>query len=120
MIQVSEVMELLMNYADMEGYSDEQVLPSCERGVQWVTQRLRSGAENNKELINHTAAALAHYFFFLCRLSEPDKYDTYKAGDMSIKRNLEKELLYETEIRNQAIAAASEILEDGGFCFCGA
>ena len=119
MTQVSDVLDLLMNYADIEGYSSEQLLPSCERGLQWVKERLRSGVAAQDFLVCSTAAALAHYFFFLCRMSEPDKYETYTAGDMTVRRNIEKEFLYETEIKNQAIAAASTILEDGGFYFGG-
>lgn len=117
MIEVSDVLSCLMNYADIESYSEEQLYDSCERGLLWVKERLKPGCENSDTLITHTAAAMAHFFFYLSRLTEPDKYETYTAGDMTVRRNITKEMLYEAEIKNQAIAAASSILVDGGF-FC--
>lgn len=119
MIEVSDVVSCLMNYGDIEGYSEQQLYPSCERGLKWVKERLKAGTDENDVLITHTAAAVAHFFFYLCRLTEPDKYETYTAGDMTVRRNITKEMLYETRIKNEAIAAASSILNDGGFYCCG-
>lgn len=119
MIQTSDVLTELMNYADIEGYSESQLYPSCERGLQYVLGRLRNGVDTNNVLITHTAAAMAHFFFFMCRLAEPDKYASYKAGDLTVTRNIEKEFEFEKNLKNQALAAASEILKDGGFCFFG-
>ncbi|MBQ3136606.1 MAG: hypothetical protein IJB74_03900 [Clostridia bacterium] len=119
MTDVSEVLSCLMKYADMETFTDEQLTPVCERGLLWVYERLKPGADRESPLIPHTAAALAHYFFFLTRLTETDKYEAYTAGDMSVRRNTEKELKLEERIRDEAIAAASSILTDGGFFFCG-
>ncbi len=121
MIDAEAVMSCLMNYGDIgDTYTKEQLYPSCERGLQWVKERLRSDADENSILITHTAAAMAHFFFFLSRLTEPDKYEAYTAGDMTVRRNLTKEMLYESQIKDQAVAAASSILKDGGFYCCGA
>ncbi len=119
MTEVSDVLTCLMKYADMEAFTAEQLTPPCERGLLWVYGKLRPGADKESPLIPHTAAALAHYFFFLTRLTETDRYEAYTAGDMSVKRNTEKELRFEERIRDEAIAAASSILTDGGFFFCG-
>ncbi len=118
MIQVNDVLAELMNFNDMQGYSQQQLTPCCEKGLAWVQRRLRDGADKNDPLITTTAAALAHYFFFIYRLSDPDKYSTYKAGDMTISRDISKELEFEKSVKNEAIAAACSILSDGGFCFC--
>lgn len=121
MIEAGDVMSCLMNYGDIDGaYTKEQLYPSCERGLQWVRERLRDDADENNVLITHTAAAMAHFFFFLSRLTEPDRYETYTAGDMTVRRNITKEMVYENQIKDQAIAAASSILKDGGFYCCGA
>ena len=119
MTQVSDVLNCLVNYADMDSYSAEQLFPSCEKGLAWVYSRLRPGTDRADPLIVHTAAALAHYFFFLTRLTETDKYEAYTAGDITVRRSLEKELRFESHIRDEAIAAASSILTDGGFFFRG-
>lgn len=119
MTEVSNVLTCLMKYADTEGFTAEQLTPCCERGLLWVNERLRPGADRESPLIPHTAAALAHYFFFLARLTEADRYESFTAGDMTVKRSTESELKLEERIRDEAIAAASSILTDGGFYFCG-
>ncbi len=119
MTQVSDVLTCLMSYADMDSYSAGQLVPCCERGLMWVYGNLRPGTDKSHPLVVHTAAAVAHYFFFLTRLSEADKYEAYTAGDMTVRRNMEKEMRFEARIKDEAIAAASSILRDGGFFFSG-
>ncbi len=119
MADVSDVLTCLMNYADMESYNAKQLQTSCERGLTWVENNLRPNADKESPLIVHTAAALAHYFFFLTRLAETDRYESYTAGDMTVRRNLEKEMNFEARAKDEAIAAAASILKDGGFLFRG-
>ena len=119
MTEVSDVTACLMKYADMDSFTHEQLQPSCERGLLWVYANLKPGADKESPLIPHTAAALAHYYFFLTRLTETDKYEAFTAGDMTVRRNLEKEARHEERIRDEAIAAAASILRDGGFFCCG-
>lgn len=119
MSDVSDVLSCLMNYADTESYAPEQLQLSCERGLKWVEDNLRPGADKESPLIAPTAAAIAHYYFFLTRLSETDKYESYTAGDMTVRRSIEKEMSFETRARDEAIAAAGSILRDGGFLFRG-
>ncbi len=119
MADVSDVLACLMNYADMESYNVKQLQPSCERGLAWVENNLKPGADKKSPLIVHTAAALAHYFFFLTRLAETDRYESFTAGDMTVRRNLEKEMNFEMRARDEAIASAASILRDGGFFFRG-
>ncbi len=117
MADVSDVLVCLMNYADMEPYNAKQLQPSCERGLAWVENNLKSGVDTESPLIVYTAAAIAHYFFFLTRLAETDRYESFTAGDMTVRRNIEKEMNFETRARDDAIAAAASILRDGGFFF---
>lgn len=119
MTQVSDVLTCLMSYADMESYTPEQLKTSCERGLIWVYGQLRPGTNKRNPLVIHTAAAVAHYYFFLSRLTEADKFEAYTAGDMTVRRNLEKEMSFASRIKDEAIAAASSILTDGGFFFRG-
>ncbi len=119
MIQVNDVLAELMNFKDMQGYTEQQLTPCCQRGLAWVQRRLRPGVDADDPLIVPTAAAIAHYFFFIYSLAAPDRYSTYKAGDMTISRDITKELEFEKNMKNEAIAAACSILSDGGFCFCG-
>lgn len=119
MITVDDICTALSAYSDMEGYSTEQLLPSCENGLRWVLRRLKDNVDENDPLITETAAALAHYYYFICRLADPEKYESYKIGDITIKHNPEKELKREKEMRKEAIVNAASILKDGGFFFSG-
>lgn len=105
----------LRTYADMGSYSNDELMPSCKNGLNWVNARLRSGVDESDPLILTTAVALAHYFFFVCRLSDPDKYESYKVGDVTIRKDANKLFQIEKDMRNQAIADASSILTDCGF-----
>ncbi len=119
MADVNEVLTCLTEYADTEGYDENQLRPHCERGLLWVRGNLKPGADKESPLIAPTAAAVAHYYFFMARLTETDKYQAFQAGDMTVRRDIEKEMKLESRIKDEAVAAASSILTDGGFYFSG-
>lgn len=105
----------LRDYADMSDFTNTQLLPSCQTALAWVNARLKSGVDENDPLILTTAVALAHYFFFICRLSDPDKYESYKVGDVTVRKEPLKLFQIENELRKQAIADAAPILKDCEF-----
>ena len=115
MINVSDVYAVLCTYETSKGFSSEELLPCCSRGLDWVMARLKDGTDENDPLITLTAAAVANFYFFIRRMSDIDSYESYKAGDMTIKRNPEKELRLALQKRQLAIAEAGSILKDGGF-----
>lgn len=119
MFKVKDIYAAISTYKDMEPYSESELLPCCQKGLDWVNSRVRKTVNPDNPLIKETAVAMAHYYFFLCRMSDPDKYESCKVGDVTYKRNLAKELEFETHIKNQAIADAADILTDGGFYCCG-
>lgn len=119
MFTVSDVFSVLSSYADTADFTEEQLQSSCEDGLSWVLRRLKDGVSETEPLILETAAAMAHFYFYIRRLTEPDKYESYKVGDMTISQKPEKQFEAEKEMRNLAIANAAEILKDGGFHFCG-
>lgn len=119
MFTVSDVFSALSSYADTADFTEEQLQSSCEDGLNWVLRRLKDGVSDTEPLILETAAAMAHFYFYIRRLTEPDKYESYKVGDMTISQRPEKQFQTEREMRDLAIANASEILKDGGFHFCG-
>ena len=115
MYTVSDVFNTLKEYSDMEGYTEDQIMPSCSDGLAWVVRHLKDGVDENNPLILSTAAAMAHFYFFLKRLCEPEKYQNYKVGDITVKQEPLKLLQFEKELRKQAIADACSILKDCGF-----
>ena len=115
MYDVVDVYNTLMTYSDMDGFNAGQLHTSCEDGLNWVNTRLREGVDENDPLILTTAGAMAHFFFFLKKLTEPDKYQNYKVGDVTVKQEPLKLFQFEKELRSQAIADACTILRDCEF-----
>lgn len=119
MINVSDVYAALCTYESSKGYTGEELFPCCEQALDWVKENLRDSADENSPLIVSTAAAIADFIWFLKRQTETDSYESYKAGDVTVKRNIEKELLVAQKKRDIAVAHAHSILKDGGFYCCG-
>lgn len=119
MITVNDVYAALCTYESAKGLTGEELFPCCSQGLDWVKANLRDSADENDPLITETAAALADFYLFLKKQSETDAYESYKVGDMTIRRNIEKELSIAEKKRDMAIARAHSILNDGGFYCCG-
>ncbi len=115
MYTADNVLFALREYTELYSFSNDQLLPSCKKGLNWVYARLRSGVDEDDPLILSTAVSLAHFFFFAFRLSDPDKYESYKVGDVTVRKDALKLLQIEKEMRNQAIADAASILKDCEF-----
>ncbi len=119
MISVSDVYAALCTYESSKAYTGEELFPCCEQGLSWVKANLRDTADENDPLITQTAAAIADFYLFLKKQTEIDSYESYKVGDMTVRRNIEKELAIAERKRDMAIARAHCILNDGGFYCCG-
>lgn len=117
MVSVTDVCNALKNYSDTEGVSESQLLSFAEAGLSFVKGRLRKDADETDPLILRTATVIAHYNFFLGTISSSDRYESYKAGDMTVRRSLQKEFQIEKEVLMNALVDAASILTDKGFCF---
>lgn len=119
MISVTDVLNALSLYPDTENFSEAQLKHFAETGLNFVKSRLRDNVDESNPLILETAAVVAHYNFFVGTPGTADRYESYKAGDMTIRRNLLKELQFEKEILATALSNAASILVDKEFCFIG-
>lgn len=119
MINVSDVYTALCANETSKGHTGQELFPCCEKGLAWVKARLKDDVDENDPLIAQTAAAVAEFYFFIKSLSQEDSYESYKVGDMTVKRDPEKEMKLAIQKRALAIADASSILKDGGFYCCG-
>ncbi len=115
MITANDVLTVLCSNYDTADFPEEELLSCCELGLTFVQERLRKGVTASNPLIAVTAAAVAHYHFFVRTLSEPEKYETYRVGDITVNNSPTKALQREIQIRDEALARANSILEDGGF-----
>ena len=116
MITVSDVIGALSLYSDTKDCPAEKLTAFATAGLDYVKSRLKDTADENSPLIIETAAAVAHYHFFLGAISSSDRYESYKAGDMTVRRNISKEFQIEKEVMLNALCEAAEILTDKGFC----
>ena len=116
MIKVSDILSALTLYSDTEGFPEEKLTSYAEIGLNYVKNRLKDGADENSPLVLETATAVAHYYFFVGAIGSSDRYESYKAGDMTIRRNIKKELDFEKEVLLTAFANAASILTDTEFC----
>lgn len=120
MITANDVLTVLGSNYDTADFPEQELLACCELGLRFVNERLRGGVSADNPLIAETAAAVAHYHFFLRTLAQPEKYESYRVGDITISNNPSRALERELLIRDEAIARAHSILEDGGFtCYAG-
>lgn len=95
----------------------ERLLNSSCRALEKVKRNLKDGVDENNPMILETAAALARFELFCLSLGETERFSSYKAGDVTIQKNFEKEFEFEKALRDEALANAVDILQDGGFCF---
>ena len=102
MITANDVLTVLRSNYDTADYPDEELIPCCDAGLEWVNSRLRSDAQAEDSLVIRTAAAVAHYHFFVRTLCEPEKYESYRVGDISITNNPTKALERETLLRERS------------------
>lgn len=115
MITADDVLTTLCSNYDTSGYPQEDLLSCCETGLSWVKRRLKKGVSESDPLIKQTAAAVAHFHFFIRTLTEPEKYESYRVGDITVNSDPSKALEREKMIRDNALADAASILVDGGF-----
>lgn len=116
MITVSDVLGALTLYSDTENFSQEKLTSFAAIGLAFINERLKDNADENNPVLLKAAAAVAHYHFFIGAISSSDRYESYKAGDMTIRRNILKELQFEKEALSAALSDAASILTDTEFC----
>ncbi len=117
MVEAVDVCALLKEHADLENYPVTALLPFCKRALGFVFEKLRDGVDPDDARIAEAAAAEARFRLFYKMLSSSDRFESYKAGDMTLRRDIEKEMLIEKEMRDEAFSRAAGILKDGGFFF---
>ena len=115
MIEAIDICAVLKENCAFESLAPEQMLPVCGRVLRTLQPRLREEADPDDVRLLRLAAALARFELFSLLLSESDRFSGYKAGDITIQKNLQAELRFEQQLRDEALAAAAPILRDGGF-----
>lgn len=115
LIEAIDICAVLKENAAFDSLQPEAMLPVCGRVLRALTPRLREDADPDDVRLLRLAAALARFELFSLLLSESERFSSYKAGDITIQKDLQKELKFEQQLRDEALAAAAPILRDGGF-----
>ena len=115
MIEAIDICAVLKENAAFASLSPETMLPVCDRALRALSLRLREGADGDDVRLLRLAAALARFELFSLLLAESDRFSSYKAGDITIQKDLQKELKFEQQLRDEALAEAAPLLKDGGF-----
>lgn len=117
MTDAASIFALVKEYTDTGDITAQEILPLCQRALDFVLSRLKETADRENPLVAETAAAVARYYIFSKRSGENRRFHKYKVGDVSMERNIEKEFEVERQMYKEALANAAEILKDGGFYF---
>ena len=119
MITQWSVLSLLKQLTDI-GEGEEKVclgiaLSSLER----VNSRLRADADRDDVRIAQAAAGLAYYALGVRRAGNSDGVESFKAGDITVKKSADSSLKFAASGRDAALAELTPLLSDDGFFCCG-
>lgn len=117
MITAIDVCVKLKCDPDYESEADNILLPYCQMGLDWVNSRLLETADRDDPLVCQTAAAMARYLLFERKIAGEYSLSSYKVGDISVQRDIEKEFAVEDMLLRRYLALAVSILKDGEFYF---
>ena len=95
----------------------ENALPLCSRCLDEIRKRLREGADENDSRIALCAAALTFYRIAIRNAADSQGTTSFKAGDVTVSRSPAAAIELAVKVRDEAFAAAADLIEDTGFVF---
>jgi len=114
-MDATQVLAVLKSIRLFDEIPEPVLLLESVRALGEVKEQLRDDADEHDPRVVLTAAALARYRLFCNMLEGGDRFSSYKAGDITIARDLKAEFELERQLRQQALLDAVPILQDGGF-----
>ena len=114
-MDATQVLAILRDNRLFDDVPQETLLRESVRALGMVKTHLRDTADPNDPRVALTAAALARFRLFCSMLEGGERFASYRAGDVTIARDLKAEFAMEQQLRQQALLDAVPILKDGGF-----
>ena len=114
-MDATQVLAVLRDNRLFDDISEAVLLRESVRALGAVKEQLRDDVDPTDPRVALTAAALARYRLFCAMLESGERFASYKAGDITIARDLKAEFEMEKQLRDQALLDAVPILKDGGF-----
>ena len=114
-MDATQVLAILRDNRLFDETDEGVLLRACVRALGETKERLRDGVDESDPRVAQTAAALARYALFCAMLDSGERFSSYRAGDITIQRDLKAEFAAEQALRDEALTQAAPILRDGGF-----
>ena len=117
MIDSQTVLSRLRQLVTLDEEGAENALPLCSLCLDEIRTRLRTNADPNDLRIAQAAAGLAYYRTVLREVSDSDGTTSFKAGDATVSRSPATAVELAVAVRDEAFAAAADLIEDQSFVF---
>ena len=116
-MDATQVLAILRDNRLFDETDEGVLLRAAARALAEVKDRLRPDADESDPLVAQTAAALARFRLFTELTENGERFAGFRAGDVTVNRDLRVELETERALRDEALCAAAPLLRDGGFFF---
>jgi len=116
-MDATQVLAILRDNRMFDETDEGVLLRAAVRALGELKVRLRPEADENDPRVAAAAAALARFRLFTELSEKGERFAGFRAGDLTVNRDLNAEFATERALRDEALAAAAPVLRDGGFFF---
>lgn len=116
-MDATQVLAILRDNRLFDETDEALLLRAAARALGELKARLRPEADESDPRVVATAAALARFRLFTELAENGERFASFKAGDITVHRDLKAEFETERALRDEALACAAPLLRDGGFFF---
>ncbi|NMP37114.1 MAG: hypothetical protein GX051_03170 [Clostridiales bacterium] len=117
MISSQSVFERLRQITALDSEGAAEALPLCALAALGISERTRDGADDCDERLINAAAACAFYKLMLLRAVKSDSPDSFKAGDITVKKASDANVRLAQSLMDNMMLEAAPLLRDSGFGF---
>ncbi len=117
MLTTKTVLNRLRQLVTLDEQGAENALPLCGLCLEEIKGRLKEGADENDFRLAQAAAGLAFYRLALRNAADGQGTTSFKAGDVTVTHSPAASIQLAVCVRDEAIAAAADLLTDRDFIF---
>ncbi|MDD6021683.1 MAG: hypothetical protein ACI4GA_07860 [Acutalibacteraceae bacterium] len=107
--------QLLLIVTPEESEGTDKILSLCDSALDWVMRKKLPEISDDDSRIPYAAAAVAYYNYALSRLTDSNDPRNFKAGDVSVKKDIREDLLVAEKLKASRLAEVSDIFTDTQF-----
>lgn len=116
MLTPSDVYTQFLLIAEPSDDKETQVIVSlCKNGLDWVMKHIREDISRDDIRISQAAAGIAYYDFALSKLTDSSDPRYFKAGDITVQKKIQEDIMVAEKIKQARLDAIADILEDNSF-----